>query len=168
MSKLWSFGSYPTKSFVRKLRDTVQTFLPYADFRESAKCLDRKRLGKQRVECKQLLSGQWPNHPASVMWRGCELCLVLYTAEICTEWLRRGYEDNILAWLKIWLKENYGMTLRELAEHPPEKPYWLGNLYFHLCHQSNLLRKSPEHYRKHFGPSIPDDMDYWWPPQRKG
>jgi hypothetical protein len=28
----------------------VQTFLPYADFEESARTLDAKRLGKQRVE----------------------------------------------------------------------------------------------------------------------
>lgn len=34
----------------------MQTFLPYADFAESAQCLDNKRLGKQRVECLQILN----------------------------------------------------------------------------------------------------------------
>ncbi len=34
----------------------MQTFLPYADFQQSAKCLDNKRLGKQRVECLQILN----------------------------------------------------------------------------------------------------------------
>jgi hypothetical protein len=33
----------------------VQTFLPYADFAESARVLDRARLGKQRVEALQVL-----------------------------------------------------------------------------------------------------------------
>jgi hypothetical protein len=33
----------------------MQTFLPYPDFRESARVLDNKRLGKQRVECLQIL-----------------------------------------------------------------------------------------------------------------
>jgi len=33
----------------------MQTFLPYPDFKESASCLDNKRLGKQRVECLQIL-----------------------------------------------------------------------------------------------------------------
>lgn len=33
----------------------MQTFLPYSSFEESAKCLDNKRLGKQRVEAKQIL-----------------------------------------------------------------------------------------------------------------
>ena len=34
----------------------MQTFLPVADFVESAKMLDYKRLGKQRVEGMQLLN----------------------------------------------------------------------------------------------------------------
>ena len=49
----------------------MQTFLPYADFKKSAQCLDYKRLGKQRVEAFQvykIVSGQrttggWINHP---------------------------------------------------------------------------------------------------------
>jgi len=33
----------------------VQTFLPYPDFKQSAACLDYRRLGKQRVEGVQIL-----------------------------------------------------------------------------------------------------------------
>ena len=33
----------------------MQTFLPYADFAESARALDQKRLGKQRVEVIQIV-----------------------------------------------------------------------------------------------------------------
>lgn len=33
----------------------MQTFLPYEDYEESAKSLDYRRLGKQRVETYQLL-----------------------------------------------------------------------------------------------------------------
>ena len=60
------------------------TFLPYADFGLSARCLDRKRLGRQRVECLQILrtlrgvSTGWRNHPAVKMWQGCENTLALY------------------------------------------------------------------------------------------
>ena len=59
----------------------MQTFLPYESFAESAKVLDWRRLGKQRVEGMQIikaitgekrLDGKpykgWINHPASVMW----------------------------------------------------------------------------------------------------
>ena len=34
----------------------MNTFLPHADFSKSAKILDKKRLGKQRVEVKQLVN----------------------------------------------------------------------------------------------------------------
>ncbi len=49
----------------------MQTFLPEADFDQTAKHLDRKRLIKQSVENLQVLkslaglysSGAWKNHP---------------------------------------------------------------------------------------------------------
>ena len=34
----------------------MQTFLPYPDFTQSAKTLDYRRLGKQRVEAWQILN----------------------------------------------------------------------------------------------------------------
>lgn len=48
----------------------MQTFLPYSDFALCAKVLDNKRLGKQIVECRQImqcllgLREGWRNHPA--------------------------------------------------------------------------------------------------------
>ena len=61
----------------------VNTFLPYSSFKKSVKSLDNKRLGKQRVEAKQILTalsngGSWSNHPAALMWKGYEECLKLY------------------------------------------------------------------------------------------
>ena len=64
----------------------MQTFLPVADFKASAKILDYKRLGKQRVEGMQLLNAMqpdydkkgWLNHPATVMWTGYENALKEY------------------------------------------------------------------------------------------
>ena len=57
----------------------MQTFLPYQSFKESAKSLDYRRLGKQRVEVLQLLNSikklknkepvkGWKNHPARKIW----------------------------------------------------------------------------------------------------
>jgi len=54
----------------------MQTFLPYVNFAESAKCLDYRRLGKQRVEAKQILdvlngkTTAWQNHPCVKAWKG--------------------------------------------------------------------------------------------------
>ena len=59
----------------------MQTFLPYPDFQKTAQCLDNKRLGKQRVEARQIIStlegksNGWRNHPAVKMWKGYEDCL---------------------------------------------------------------------------------------------
>ena len=79
----------------------MQTFLPYADFAQSARALDRQRLGKQRVEVKQILnvlkkgSGGWANHPAVKMWRGYEMALCNYGIAVCGEWTVRGYKDTL-------------------------------------------------------------------------
>ena len=67
----------------------------------SAKALDNKRLGKQRVEALQILRANlgltkgWRNHPAAVMWRGHEGYLYLYTNAMCMEWRQRGFVDNV-------------------------------------------------------------------------
>jgi len=58
----------------------MQTFLPYTDFIQSAKCLDYRRLGKQRLEAKTILNillnettkAGWRNHPAVLMWSSHE------------------------------------------------------------------------------------------------
>lgn len=68
----------------------MQTFLPYNSFPQSAYCLDSQRLWKQCVEVKQLLLNQYPNHPASKMWRGYESALALYGTTCCNEALERG------------------------------------------------------------------------------
>jgi Pyrimidine dimer DNA glycosylase len=81
----------------------VQTFLPYPDFAASAVALDRRRLGKQRVEALQTLraltreSYDWKHHPAVRMWAGYEEALACYAMEICAEWVRREHADSCAA-----------------------------------------------------------------------
>ncbi len=138
----------------------MQTFLPYADFDESARCLDRQRLGKQRVETLQILrtllghTDGWKNHPAVKMWRGYERCLLSYGLAMCREWVSRGYTDNCAG------------VMIDLEDWPPAnacaKPFWLGNEGFHASHRSNLLRKNADWYAR-FGWSESDDLPYVWP-----
>lgn len=83
----------------------MQTFLPYPDFAESARCLDNRRLGKQRVEAYQILRALerfddpqrpgWRNHPAVLMWRGYEDALRLYMNATITEWTGRGFRNTM-------------------------------------------------------------------------
>ena len=80
----------------------MQTFLPEADFANTGKHLDRKRLIKQSVENLQVLkslvglysSGAWKNHPAVKMWEGHEDWLFLYNEAIVKEIIMRGYKNT--------------------------------------------------------------------------
>ena len=145
----------------------MQTFLPYPDFRLSAKALDYRRLGKQRVECKQLLaalgrevtpdgslidrppSGSWANHPATKMWRGYELALAEYQADCIREWISRGFQNTMP---RIIIPDDIDLV------YPP----WLGDEKFHASHRSNLLRKDPDYYGREGWREGPD-LPYVWP-----
>ncbi len=133
----------------------MQTFLPYPGFAASAVTLDRQRLGKQRVEAKQILlalqnGGGWVNHPATKMWRGYENALATYGMVMCHEWAFRGYTDNLLPFFLSHLGDD--MTA----------PPWLGDEAFHASHRSNLLRKDEQHYRQ-WGWVEPTTLPYVWP-----
>lgn len=135
----------------------MQTFLPFPDFAESARSLDRQRLGKQRVECWQILrallgeSKGWANHPAAKMWRGSERALCQYAVAVCDEWIARGYKDSMRPRFMALLDRLGGVV-----------PTWLGDDAFHLAHRSNLIRKLPTHYAPLF-PGVPADLPYVWP-----
>ena len=142
----------------------MQTFLPFSDYKKSAEVLDQKRLGKQRVENLQIMAALilnkgWVNHPATKMWKGYEYSFLHYQEEICREWhLVRGFEDTCLRitteifWDAPWLSEG------DVAV----EPWWLGDPEFHRSHQSNLIRKMPEHYAQIF-PGVPNNLPYVWP-----
>jgi hypothetical protein len=136
----------------------MQTFLPYADFAKSAACLDNRRLGKQRVECLQILNaltGQskgWINHPAVLMWKSYEVSLYEYLIKIVREWKARGFKDTCFD-----KASNLYINVTNYANPP-----WLDNEAFHASHRSNLLRKDHEWYGK-YGWAEPNDLPYIWP-----
>lgn len=139
----------------------MQTFIPYKSFTQSARALDWRRLGKQRVEAMQILkcleSGRtagWRGHPAVKMWQGYENELARYGLAMCNEWKRRGYKDTLTAFF---------IDRYDWVEHSAfDVPHFVTR-DFMLSHQSNLIRKDPEFYRPIFGPSIPDNIPYVWP-----
>lgn len=152
----------------------MQTFLPVSSFAESAKILDSKRLGKQRVEVKQIhraLTEEgvgWRHHPAVTMWRRREEALLLYGVRVCLEWRRRGYEDNLLSSYFASrlslpsLVETTILSFLEMRERIALGPWWLGDERFHRSHQSNLLRKDPIYYGQ-FGWDVSPNLAYFWP-----
>jgi hypothetical protein len=134
----------------------MQTFLPYSDFKQTAKCLDMKRLGKQRVEVWQILlnlSGEKPNwqyHPIMAMWRGSEGILAQYGLAICDEWIRRGYKDTMRARI-----DNFACLSSKL-------PVWYGDENIYRHYRQTLLFKNYEWYSQ-FGWKENPVYGYIWP-----
>lgn len=149
----------------------MQTFLPYPDFAQSAACLDNRRLGKQRVECLQILRALsdptygWQNHPAVKMWNSIagKAHLLLYGMAVCDEWIKRGFKDTCQQKM---IDVSKGRTPpHTMFIQPIDQAYevtWLGNPAFHASHRSNLLRKDPVHYGQ-FGWTEPNNLPYVWP-----
>jgi hypothetical protein len=135
----------------------MQTFLPYQNFDKTARVLDYRRLGKQRVEAWQILralNGEtrgWVNHPVTKMWNGYEDALAIYGYIMCAEWKRRGYKDTMTE------------RFRELINGwDPEMPPWWGREDFHESQQRKQVQKFPEYYREYF-PYVRTDLEYVWP-----
>jgi len=143
----------------------MQNFLPYSDFRKTAKCLDYRRLGKQRVEAWQIYKALtekeygWKNHPIVKMWKGYEKALFLYGWYICQEWRTRQYNGQM--WERF-------IDEMHLQYHNKDViyPSWLGNKKFHASHRSNLLRKDKKYYSQ-FGWKEKDNLPYVWLTERK-
>jgi hypothetical protein len=149
----------------------MQTFLPVADFAESARLLDSPRLGKQRVETLQILRAielpdyGWATHPAVRMWRGRTPALVSYGLAMARIWRERGFADTTESQIGEFAPDVVGVPQEELAG-AGLLPSWLGDEDLHRSHRSNLIAKDPGFYRhrftERFGPE-PDDLPYVWP-----
>ena len=138
----------------------MQTFLPYKSFKESLKSLDWRRLGKQRVEARQVLNilrdktstKGWRNHPITRMWEGYDNALAEYMNLCIQEWIDRGYNNN-MEFAKISGDVVY--------------PQWLGNDLFHSSHRSNLLRKDQDYYSKFFWTEDSENPYAWFDMDKK-
>lgn len=134
----------------------MQTFLPYASFTASLKCLDNKREANQRNEAKTIFrivtginpQSRWRNHPAVKMWDGYIWAIAHYMNLSIQEWINRGKNNN--------------MVMHPLDVYVCKYPPWLGDEEFHASHRSNLLRKDPDHYGW-FDWQESDNLPYLWP-----
>jgi hypothetical protein len=164
----------------------MQTFLPHPNFVVSVMQLDRQRLGKQRVEARQIqraiqgvreaahcdkaMSTEewrsarteaftkigWAMHPATVMWRNHVTALMLYGDCCIREWVRRGYENNMPLLLA------RGHHSEEMYSDSVTMPEWLGSEELHRAHRSVLLRKDPDWYGQ-WGWTETPDLEMVWP-----
>ena len=134
----------------------MQVFVPETDFREIARVLDYRRLGKQRVETFQILRANldltmgWKKHPASRMWADNLAGLSAYGVAMCEEWIARGYKDTTME-----------KIVALVAPDPTDLPTWWGRMDIVESHRSNLVRKDADYYRPIY-PDVPDDLPYLW------
>lgn len=139
----------------------MQTFVPHDSFTESARILDMRRLGKQRVETLQIIQALipvtgrknhgWRNHPATKMWQDNISGLAAYGVAVCDEWISRGYKDTC--------REK---IIAHIQPDPEDLPVWWGDMRVHDSHKSNLLRKDFVFYSQYRW-SVPNDAPYYWP-----
>lgn len=130
----------------------MQTFLPYSSFQKTAESLDYRRLGKQRVETKQILqcllgdgSIGWGHHPVVKAWAGFEEALAVYGLYICSEWKLRGYRDSLYGWFQA-----SRLIIKDGGHHMTEMPPWTRNPAVNQAYRQVLTWKEPEHYEEIF------------------
>ena len=167
----------------------MNTFLPYQDFAKSASVLDNKRLGKQRVECLQILKTLVKHQYRCAKCKtdvidisyGCPNCDSItfkltpwYNHPAVKMW--RGYEwelhDYTCCICNEWTinrgfkdtcRDKLSMVMGSFSFTMYTKIIpWL-TPSFCLSHQSNLIRKNPSYYIPIFGSDIPNNLPYIWP-----
>ncbi len=128
----------------------MQVFLPERSFWDSAAALDQKRLVKQLLEGRQIMtilvgenkSNAWTNHPAVRMFRGHHAALYVYLAAIRYEMHLRGY-----SWQKNWAEIE---RIMKSNMQPYSLPKWMHNEYtvnsVVTTHRGRLYEKAPELY----------------------
>lgn len=147
----------------------MQTFVPYADFNQSAAALDNKRLNKQLLEGRQIYSilvsgrrsGAWVNHPAVKMWRNYDMALFEYLVAMKDECNDRGIatEKN---WNAILELHDNNWNRGSKVVMPP----WWNDNRVHESHRNNLYVKDSDYYSMFSNANriaCCDKCNYFWP-----
>src|SRR6476469_9437589 len=123
----------------------MQTFTPYANFEQSLRSLDLKRLGKQRVEVIQIVRAltvpgyAWSSHPAVLMWKGFEEALGRYGLTACEVWTENGFGDSCAETITADLRAAGIAEIRDYDELAAagELPPWLFDEAVQQSHRSS-------------------------------
>jgi len=138
---------------------------------KTARALDDRTLGHQRVEALELLElllgGEKPRGPAARMWFGYEYALAVYGMMMCMEWVHnRGCADNLFF--------KFYNAIQDVKKDEPDfsyiEPPWFRDADVLRSHRSNLVRRQRElkipggeRYTAAFGRATPKNMPYLWP-----
>jgi hypothetical protein len=157
----------------------MQVFLPEQSYKACAKVLDQKRLVKQLLEGRQILSALagetkgWVNHPATRMFAGAEDELVRYLYAIKNEMEQRKYK-----WENNWaiIIDTFNRNFRNDEFKDPDylKTGHPENHRLITTHRGRLYEKAPELYPQYEWESKTyrdlvccDKCNYYWPTHPK-
>lgn len=163
----------------------VNTFITSMKLSDTFKDLDYRRLGKQRLEAKQIInvlekidSGEdvsgigFASHTATKMWIGYTNALKAYYNLCLQEWIDRGYKNNMVKYdvdetkftnrecefdgkITTFTSEETEFTYPPFASFKP----------FILSHRSALYKKDPKFYSKFLDEELEPYIEhgYLWP-----
>ncbi len=148
------------------------------------KKLDYKRLGKQRVEAKQIIdileyydeNGEmpdagWTNHKVTKMWIGHTKALKVYFNYVVRQWVKRGYKNNYEYYdvedCEI-IECKFDGTRAKFSKKADENtfPIWYSFPPFYLSQRAALIMKEKDYYEDIF---LDDEVEpymykgYLWP-----
>lgn len=158
----------------------LYTWLPYADFAQSAACLEPIMLNRQKEDALIVLqvcldcyvgdrkkkTNAWVNHPCVRMWKPWPYALAVYGLYMCKEWQDRGLREFTASNRKVVARKPAEGFLQLIEDNkwdgPPEIPPWLGNEALHSSHRAALLKKNPGWYGQ-FNWTEKPYVDLEWP-----
>lgn len=109
-------------------------YLPYRDFRRSAKCLSDAHLDEQRKTVRKLIQDIVVLHRDDEQWSGHVTQLLFVCEATLCERVRRGRDERgVVPWM---------------LDHGDPEPGWLGLEEFHAQERMKLLHLDPQHYGK--------------------
>ena len=114
-------------------------YMPYADYRRSAKCLSDEHLKVQRMACRRLIGvmfshQSFDDQPWMREWTGHGDAVLHATDATLCERKRRGIDER-------------GVTPWMLIKGTPTPP-WMDDLAWHDEHRRILLRADQKHYAR--------------------
>jgi hypothetical protein len=178
-SKYWRVDKLRSLAYARttieepdpkKLRHQMNTFLPYADYEQTAQCLRSRDLETQILHVRLLLDTlhevdeltvqAWQNHPIVSMWRGHEAQLATYGLAMSEEWNNRTGNDPESEYFQ-WHLDNVSCV----DDFEMSKPKWMEDKRMEVVmsnHRGILLFKDAAWYSK-FGWNVGPCSSYFWP-----
>lgn len=149
----------------------MQTFLPYPDPAETARCLRTDDLLEQINDVLTILgvlheteSTGWALHPVVKMWAGYDVHLGNYGLVLIEEATHRtGLSASVIGDIaQKGDKIAWHLECATSGEYTLVSPRWMTSPDLHEAHRSELLRRDPMYYRSFF-PTTPMDVNQYWP-----